>query len=189
MAGPVASVIVPLKFSDEDKAGIRFTLKEHPSFSFVGRSWDGWNDFWMGGQPFLIGFGIDEGDVEEYTEARVADFIGWTPADSVYFCAMCNGDADHLWLGGLCLLFAQRLRGLVDFNGALGPLLDDETKKLWEIGDFSLASWRPHFDRLFSGMPGTVYSIPRCGGDSAMHIGDATFLQAWLRHPHFRMVK
>ncbi|WP_429227545.1 DUF6368 family protein [Inquilinus ginsengisoli] len=52
------------------------------------------------------------------------------------------------------------------------------------------SSWLPA--RYLIGLPGKVIAIPYELGNGRVwgrHVGDTTFLRAWLGHPDFHMIK
>jgi hypothetical protein len=84
----------------------------------------------------------------------------------VSFVAMCSDDIDHRILAELAFWPAQRFDGLVNLGGELAVAPND--------------------------LPGRLYSVPYDAGHGRTcisHVVDVDFLQAWLKHPCFGMVK
>lgn len=121
-------------------------------------------DFWINDRPFLIHFSED--DEDEFSDLDYEDTIGWLPQGSICFSAGCNQPADHFELGQLALDFACIHNGLIDFGGDLGAAALDVDGKLWEL--------------LYEAASGKI---------CVSHIGDTTFMKAWLKHKNFRMIK
>jgi Family of unknown function (DUF6368) len=173
MAGPHACVLLPEPLTVEEQSRILVELATHI---------DG-GDFSIDGCSFWLTFDEDyPGEFEDLAAEGLSTILGWKPRGVVGFGANCNGDRDHELLAELCIRFAERLGGIIDFGGPLriGPDLSGATP----------VSAR----RIESpeGLPGVLYATSyeirpgRCG---TCHYGDATFLRGFLRHPSFRMVK
>lgn len=190
MAGPTASIIVPDSMNDELRADIRADVKR------MSTKVDA-DDFWIQGRPFILTLGPEyEGELEEYVTDGVPQVIGWTPRDTIGLAAMCNERQDHLILGHLCLHFVRKTNGLVDFGGALTPPIRCEVQRLFDEhysgAGTSWADWEPHFRTMIQDLPGHVYAVPYTTADRhawVSHLCDADFLEAWLQHPDFHMVK
>ncbi|HLG75532.1 MAG TPA: DUF6368 family protein [Ktedonobacteraceae bacterium] len=80
---------------------------------------------------------------------------------------------------------ASPLRAIeADVEARYGPLIPPEIEEL-----------EPSLDEIHayvSAMPGTVYEIGYTTADGrrwVFHIVDVPFFQAWMRHPHFHMIK
>lgn len=92
---------------------------------------------------------------------------------------------NHVLLGHLALALARRLDALVDFDGLLSshPTAGDDAGN-----EAVLARARV----LASALPGRLAEVSYDtggGGRWLRHVGDAAFLQAWLRHPDFHLIK
>lgn len=103
--------------------------------------------------------GLDDDDIGSVEAA-----VGFVPAESVHAFAYVNDPIDHRILGEIALFFAREFAGLIDFGGTL---------------------------RCPPAPRGTLIGIPYKTSTLAevFHVGDATFLEWWLRHPDFHMVK
>lgn len=158
MAGPAASVILKDRLSVLQKQDIRQAISERASMV------DG-HDFWVDERLFIINIGPEyDGELDDYNENGVPDMIGWVPFDVVGFAAMSNRKIDHQLLAELCLYFARRLDGLIDFGGEL-PCRTQQ---------------------------GQLFSVSYESANHEVctyHIGDVKFLEHWLKQPEFRMVK
>ena len=89
--------------------------------------------------------------------------------------------------------FAAVFNGIVDFQGALLPRLPEsmyENIWLWEKAHW--ADVEPYFNAMITTMPGkavTVLYQPLSDRTWAYHVADTAFLNAWLAHPAFHMIK
>ncbi|MDK0524465.1 DUF6368 family protein [Streptomyces sp. ML-6] len=107
------------------------------------------------------------------------------PAQGLIVGAGCSGPVNHVLLGHLALALAPRLDALVDFDGLLSrhPAAGDDT------GDEAMPA---RARALASDLPGIVaeVSYDTWDGERGLrHVGDVQFLQAWLQHPDFHLIK
>lgn len=121
-------------------------------------------EFRINGQPFLLMHG--EEYAGQFSELHYEDTIGWRPQDSISFAAMCNQSADHYELGKLALEFCRIHDGLIDFGGELSSSARNLDGNLWEL----------HYEAA-------------SGKTCICHIGDDKFMESWLNHKDFRMIK
>ncbi|MBN2023989.1 MAG: hypothetical protein JW809_14490 [Pirellulales bacterium] len=190
MAGPAAAILLREPMSADTRADVRGNIRR------LASEVDG-DDFWIQGRPFILTLGPEyENELEEYAESGVPHIIGWPPRDVIGFAAMCNDRQDHRFLAEPCLRFCQRMQGMVDFGGALLPPICGEVQHLFrkylsrEGSDW--AAWVPHVQQMVEDLPGHLFAVPYttvAGCDWIYHICDAEFLEAWLCHPHFHMIK
>lgn len=157
MAGPVAHVLLPVPITAEVEAIIRHDLVQ------LSDQIEG-DDFWVQRRPFLLGH--DPSDVATET---LATCTGWAVQGVISLDAMCNEDLDHRLLGEMCLLFARKFGGWIDFCGELCPWITDLRSLPGGICRHSYVS----------------ISEREC----IAHLCDAEFLEAWLRRPDFHMIK
>ncbi len=144
--------------------------------------------------PDPYGFGLDPIEDPEMVE-EIGTAIGHRPAQEILVIAMCNGRIDHCLIARLALHLARQFDATIDMGGTITPPLPPPVKK--EDGMYV-----PWFERVtlddihtfLAGLPGRVWEIyaeddidRRASLPS--HVVDATFLDAWTRHPHFRMIK
>lgn len=110
--------------------------------------------------------------------------------DEILVSSHGNDRECHRILGELCLWFAERFAGFIDFCGAITPPLLPGSGLDW---DSPWLDWEPHVRTMIQGMPGQFFEIWHDGCDPRTfhpaHFCDATFLRAWLQHPQFQMVK
>ncbi|MCP4155124.1 MAG: hypothetical protein GY757_45790 [bacterium] len=192
MGGPAASIIIPAPLGEEAKAGIRADIQR------MAKHIEG-DNFWIEDTPLFFCIGPEfEGDepLEDYIAEGVPGIIGWTPRDNLDLISLCKSKRDHRVLGELCLYFARKLNGLIDFNGALTPPIRGKVKTLFHErysgSGNNWEDWEPHFNEMVRGMPGRLFSIPYVtitGMTWVSHIGDAEFMVSWLQHPNFHLIK
>jgi len=107
------------------------------------------------------------------------------PVQGLILGAAGSGPTNHRLLGHLALALAHRLDALIDFDG----LLASRPATGAGSGDAAV------LDRarsLASTLPGKVAEVSYDtwrGGRWYRHVGDVEFLEAWLRHPDFHLVK
>jgi hypothetical protein len=103
------------------------------------------------------------------------------PVQGLILEAAHQGRATELMLGHVALALARRLDALIDFDDLLAyPVARDESPDPADL-DRSRA--------LVASLPGRIEEVSY-GPDGERwlrHVGDAEFLQAWLRHPEFRL--
>ncbi|WP_030570408.1 DUF6368 family protein [Streptomyces aureocirculatus] len=107
------------------------------------------------------------------------------PVQGLVVGAGCSGSVNHVLLGHLTLALARRLDALVDFDGLLSscPAAGDDTRN-----EAVLARARA----LASALPGRLSEVSYGtggGGRWLRHVGDVEFLEAWLQHPDFHLIK
>ncbi|MEV0181507.1 DUF6368 family protein [Streptomyces sp. NPDC050625] len=132
---------------------------------------DGEVDFWVE-DPSALGPGADaEGTGaffladDEHIPAADEDCSAFPspPVQGLVLAAGSSGPANHRMLGHLALALARRLDALIDFDGMLdAPVL-----------------------------PGLLVQVAYGadgGGRGVRQVGDAAFLDAWLRQPGFRLI-
>ncbi len=102
----------------------------------------------------------------------------------------CNQDVDHRLLGYLCLAFALEYDGLVDFNGRLDPRPPDDVSTAVSERDRRAERDRRIAQRMRR-VRGRLYVVDYGSRNNPIncHVGDAEFMDSWLRHPRFRMIK
>ncbi|MFG1791401.1 DUF6368 family protein [Nocardia sp. NPDC049149] len=182
MGGPVAMVLLREPI-DAEKVRSLMTQAFLPA---------PWEDDWILCDPSAFGMPEDLVDAS-YTavvvrpphraDPRLATAIGFTPAAKITLSMGANRPVDHRLIGHLCLVLALEYDGLIDFCGSLVPIPwpdDIPFVKRTREQEAELARRIAHGMRK---LPGRLYLVDRC------HIGDVEFLEAWLRHPRFRMIK
>lgn len=133
---------------------------------------DGEVDFWVE-DPSALGPGADAAGTgafllaeDEHVPAADEDCSAFPspPVQGVVLAAGSSGPANHRMLGHLALALARRLDALIDFEGVL------------DVPE----------------LPGLLAQVAYGTGDGGCglrHVGDAEFLDAWLRQPGLRLIK
>ncbi|MFD4689016.1 DUF6368 family protein [Streptomyces sp. NPDC058463] len=107
------------------------------------------------------------------------------PVQGLVVGAGCSGSVNHILLGHLALAFARRLDALVDFDG----LLSSHPAAGGDAGDEVLLARARVLASVLPGRLAEVSYDTGGGGRWLRHVGDVEFLQAWLRHPDFHLIK
>ncbi|MFE7590823.1 DUF6368 family protein [Kitasatospora sp. NPDC057512] len=155
---------------------------------------DGDVDFWVRdgsalGLPAFdpAGVGVFFLSEDEEIPAEDEDYSAFSrpPVQGLIVGAGCSGPVNHMLLGHLALALARRLDAPVDFDGLLSsrPAEGDDTRN-----EAVLTRARA----LTSALPGRLSEVSYDtwgGGRWLRHVGDAAFLEAWLQHPDFHLVK
>jgi hypothetical protein len=127
--------------------------------------------------------GYEEGELQQL-EAVTGIF----PRTSIGLSVWEAEPQDHRLLAEMALFFAEEYSGIIDFGGALCPLLP-----WWR--SVERTSWEELSERwkaMVRGFPGTIWELPyqTANGKSwVYHVADAPFLRAWMAAPQFHMVK
>ena len=148
MAGPCLSVFLPQSLSSTQEAQV------HALITSLAHTVEG-RDFWICGCPFFVDFRAPD----EYERSLVVN--GWNPVGSVSYCAMCNGQTDHVLLALLCHRTAELLGGLIDL-GDISTFTDSACVLTFE-------GHKP---------------IPDHG-----YVVTPDFLSYWMGEPNFRLIK
>jgi hypothetical protein len=151
-------------------------------------------DFWVRDGSALglrafdpAGVGVLFLSEDEEMPAEDEDYSAFSrpPVQGLIVGAGYSGPVNHMLLGHLTLALARRLDALVDFDGLLSghPTAGDDTRN-----EAVLARARA----LASALPGKLAEVPYDtwgGGRWLRHVGDVEFLEAWLQHPDFHLIK
>ena len=201
MAGPVAQVL----FSSTATASWQATLEETldclgPSQEanaiqvmttrHIGGLYEGL------GRPFLIGV-CDEHPWSEMgllaeageTQAFYERTFGVYPDSMISLSAMSNQPVDHRILGEIALALAQRLGGVIDVGLIVPRHVSVSTADFWNAPWSAVQSGVRAFTEAMPGVAVALTYRPTPGREWARHTIDAAFLQAWLSHPEFHMIK
>jgi hypothetical protein len=201
MGGPSASLLLPVPLTERQIDELDTWLHTH-TVDLHGTPLN-WSPFWvhdgaslgMAIDPSIepCAFGLHAGTpltyLEEWERAQVIQLIDYDPQQELGFFAGCHRPLDHRILGHLALFLAERYGGLIDLSGAITPPLQPN----WHYN--MRGYYRPTLEEIHQfvqGLPGKVIEVPygeETGKPWVFHIVDATFLRAWLQHPHFHMIK
>ncbi len=189
MAGPTASVLLRNSIDNEALDGFMSLAFERSG---------GFADDWHVVVPAAFGMpaelaeagAVGVGLREPSARPVLADVLGFSPPAEIAVWMWCNQDVDHRMLGYLCLAMALEYDGLINFGGQVNLVAPDDM-----ISGASDRERRAERDRKIAGrvrrMPGRVYLVNYGSLANPVngHIGDAEFMDGWLRHPRFRMIK
>ena len=136
-------------------------------------------DFWVDSKKFFkiskigsdcqfsIYFDNKLREMEEDILVQIEMLTKKTIKAQIEISSGCNRSGDHIVLGELTFQIANILKGLIDFGGDLNIYQKEITKIL----------------------NGEVYSITYNEGMAEYQISDVEFLNNWMKHPNFRMIK
>jgi len=110
--------------------------------------------------PRRFGLAVHEAIFDD-VEMSAAAIPGHAPAAVLNAFAFGKSRIDHYILGELALFLAREFRGYVNFRGDLGDALPSE---------------------------GRMIAVPY-DAQNVLHIADSIFLESWLEHPEFHMIK
>ena len=188
--GPVAIVLLS-GFSEERHLQLSNFIKQHTKIN------EQKPDFWdvhlsektligkkeiKNLRPFLITFQMQNADLEDLDYS----IIGFKHSFQLELAAMCNDKIDHQLLAELCIVFAKMFDGLINLNGAITPPQNEVKNKLKNYPYVS-AEEAIAYSNTISG----INHIVRYGTDNEwfVQIIDVEYLQNWLLHKDFRMIK
>jgi hypothetical protein len=112
--------------------------------------------------------------------------LGRLPVQELVLSADCSGRVNHTLLGYLALALARRFDALIDFGGVLGY------RESLKAGPDEVRVGLARARVLVASLSGVIREVPYTTWDGRRcfsHVGDATFLSAWLRHSDFAMLK
>ena len=205
MAGPNVSIIYEHELSDQEIEDVYSSLGGEPletgkidfsnlrSTLALGGTIDGYLGGIVGGVGTVKNQHVEMYD-DEIQELQTA--WGIEARSVIALACMSNGDTDHRVLGELALYFAKKFGGIIDFNGLITPPWDDVVP--WYRGSnwfFYKANWsdiRKKTMRYLEQIPGKITAIEYEVNEQrrwAYHVCDVEFMENWLKHPHFHMIK
>jgi hypothetical protein len=187
MGGPGASVLLREPLTKQQENELEIWLRSITNHLEKGK---GAYEFWLNEDAFpgtvsrcLFYLSVEDTQQrwDEDEKRQIKESLGYLPTQSIDVSSGCNRNEDHTTLGQFVLHLAEHYDGLIDMGGAITPKLEPEDReRLDEIS----ASVRA--------MPGSVYEIEyttAAGPRWVYHIVDMAFLQAWMEHPRFYMIK
>ncbi len=204
--GPVASVLLREPLTDEQLSTLRGWLDANGCWVTARATGGGLLDYDLsiaeqtfpdlidlhreGPRPFS--FSDEEPITYEEEQDSWQSCLGYMPQGGFHISAGCNQPIDHLILGRLALYWARELGGVIDMGGAVTPGLPLPPGR-HRLDDGHIWGWTIDEVRAFlSTMPGKTFEhwyevTPTRRFVS--HSVDTDFLEAWLKHPQFRMIK
>lgn len=194
--GPTASVLIDRQPTDADRL---ITTELMKSVGEPGPGGDNGPDVLVSTTESIDGTYLGEGrpfwfewqgsgyDNLPLARAKIEERLELTPRTALLVSAGINRAVDHRILGELVLRLARALEGVVDFDGALLPR--SSPARVERLNWAEVAGMAREF---LAPLPGRVVTIEYEVNDSrvwAYHVGDCQFMQGWLQHPDFYMIK
>jgi hypothetical protein len=207
MGGPCVGIILATNLDDERKDEIRRILQSLGPLqecSHLEQSLEGCIEttapiggtYTGAGRSYGVQFVLPESirnDEDRSADwcARIKQEFGLMPIGEIAVWMDCNDREDHRVLGELSLHFARRVRGLIDFDGALMPPAAEDIF----VSRRAEANWSDVSElteRMIAALPGQIVALPYetvNGRQWAGHVCTPDFMAAWLQHPLFHMIK
>lgn len=195
MAGPV----IQLRATHFDKNDQAKMLKMLQRIAIIDESRDDLYDFrFKKGKtlglnlkehscPFLLDISTKKQVLDDLEKADFDAKIKDNPAAFIGVSAMCNGKDDHRLLAAFMLELHKILRGYINLHGSiLPPLLRDKN------GNFihHIHADNVNYVKAIKGEIHEIhYEIETGGRTSYYNICDAEWLENWLQHVDFHMIK
>ncbi|MEZ4700194.1 MAG: DUF6368 family protein [Rhodothermales bacterium] len=143
---------------------------------------EGWDFSLANGYPIRIryrgparrlymSFYTNETLIDDHEAEVIGACFGWKPTYAFTVGSYETEASDHHLIGGLTLILAEKLRGLVDYCGFLTPgrLTESQREKIQNL----------------QRMRGRLCTV---NGYFQYHVSDPLFLRSWLQHPGFMMI-
>ncbi len=185
MSGPTVSVVLPVEPTDDGRLAVQAVLDA------LGPGATSFKVTWTR-EP------TDPGDDVAWLD-DVARHFGFLPRSRILLAAPRNHADDHRMLGELALQCARTFGGAINLHGALEigtrtPInLDTVDDLIAQIeGNLDWSEVSKPTEAFLLAMPGRVLTVPYQTLDDRTwveHICDAEFMEAWLKHPAFHMIK
>jgi hypothetical protein len=195
MAGPV----IQLRATKYDKSDQAKMLKMLERIAVIDESRENYYEFrFKKGKtlglklkenscPFLLDISTKKEELDDLQKVDFKAKIKDNPIVFLSISAMCKSDDDHYLLAAVMLEIQKILGGYIDLNGSiLPPLLRDKN------GNFI---HHLHADNVayVNAIKGEIheihYEIETGGRTSYYHICNAEWLQNWMQHEDFRLIK
>ena len=200
MAGPAASIILPVELTPSQSAAIdslplqigkryddnspRVIDLSVENTKPIGGSYRG------EGRPILVDrrrvkLHSDAPEFEEHEIQRLVEEFNIEPRFMIDVSAGCKSKADHQVLAELCYHLAVMLNGIIHFGGAILPCGPEWLSDDWDVIEPRFLEWATEF-------PAKIVSVPYetfAGGTWISHYCTPEFLKAWIEHPDFHMIK
>lgn len=202
--GPSASVLLREQLDEEDCALLDQTI-DRISSRRVGNEFCVNSTKPIGGvidefesDAFLLGthsLRRGEGEYDDAEPEQIERSIGFAPVQFIQVDALFNGSDVHRVLAELSLFLSKSFNGFVDFHGAILPMLPAVPSRVRGAIASSSLNWSDvarYFEHEKNKYPGQLHAIEyqvTAQRSWAYQIGDPEFLQSWLNHPNFHMIK
>jgi hypothetical protein len=137
--------------------------------------------------PFLLDISTKKEVLDELQKADFKAKIKDNPVAFLSVSAMCKSSDDHYLLAAFMLELQKILGGYIDLNGSIvPPLLRDKN------GNFIHQTHQDYVNYVHQ-VKGEIheihYEIEEGGRTSYYHICNAEWLENWLQHVDFRLIK
>jgi hypothetical protein len=137
--------------------------------------------------PFLLDISTKKEVLDELQKADFKAKIKDNPVAFLSVSAMCKSNDDHYLLAAFMLELQKILGGYIDLNGSIvPPLLRDKN------GNFIQQTHQDYVNYVHQ-VKGEIheihYEIEEGGRTSYYHICNAEWLENWLQHADFRLIK
>jgi Family of unknown function (DUF6368) len=137
--------------------------------------------------PFLLDISTKKEVLDELQKADFKTKIKDNPIAFLSVSAMCKSNDDHYLLAAFMLELQKILGGYIDLNGSIvPPLLRDKN------GNFIQQTHQDYVNYVHQ-VKGEIheihYEIEEGGRTSYYHICNAEWLENWLQHVDFRLIK
>jgi hypothetical protein len=137
--------------------------------------------------PFLLDISTKKEVLDELQKADFNAKIKDNPVAFLSVSAMCKSNDDHYLLAAFMLELQKILGGYIDLNGSIvPPLLRDKN------GNFIQQTHQDYVNYVHQ-VKGEIheihYEIEEGGRTSYYHICNAEWLENWLQHADFRLIK
>jgi hypothetical protein len=133
---------------------------------------------------------------DDSTVLYVEQEFGFWPEAEAELWSGFNGVIGHRYIAEVAVEIAYRFQGIIDFGGPLLPPLSPELYKEWHNRKWSEVE--VYSAQMLKKIPGRIVTIPYeteskhstvNSREWVRHLSDATFLQSWLKHPNFHLIK
>jgi hypothetical protein len=137
--------------------------------------------------PFLLDITTKKEELDALQKADFKAKIKDNPVAFLSISAMCKSNDDHYLLAAFMLELQKILGGYIDFNGSIvPPLLRDKN------GNFIHQTHQDcvnYVQQIRGEIHEIHYEIETGGRTSYYHICNAEWLQNWLQHVDFHLIK
>jgi hypothetical protein len=137
--------------------------------------------------PFLLDVSTKKEELDELQKVDFKAKIKDNPVAFLSISAMCKSKEDHYLLAAFMLELHKILGGYIDLNGSIVPPLLKDKK-----GDFIHQTHQDYVNYVQQ-IKGEIYEIhyeiETGGRTSYYHICNAEWLQNWMQHDDFHLIK
>jgi hypothetical protein len=131
-------------------------------------------------------------DPDSLAPLYVEQEFGFWPLDEVDFWSGSKQPEDHRLLAELALDTAIKFAGIIDFSGALIPERLEIPLTTRQGYPVEWSKIEPFVIQIQAKIRGKIVSVPYTTVNLTTwvhHLADVTFLQNWMKHPYFHLIK